>query len=645
MSSKETMILIPNDLCKRSGISASFISMNDVSIFPYQFKKLQQKDTTTPFHPTNTSIFHIRKEVILYNEVLRKLLNESNGIFLNLQTLMISKRVDYEELVQVSLQYRSVIRECLENLQEDLLRNNGDKNELESLIMIFYSIECIWHLCEILFIKRTKENFLLNLLNWVQFHFPKYEKKSTEFLNENNILNPDINQNYWETVIGTLLQGKLDVTCSLLNLHPNSSSVDFQMVIEILKSFPNLISSRKHSNTEFKLRFKHWQVETRSKLDAKLFEGNTCLEFLMKLTVGDENAWYQVIGQCETWYEFLVGWLVFNEPLVRNFELGRLAKKCIHMMGVKDKIKHLDKVILAAMEGDILQVMKEVQHMNENGWFVTHLTDLFYHSGCLDILDKGEGNIGLSDRLRESQLLEYGTLMMSHTSLWQLGLSYLDYCPTDGLNTIALLLPRIKSNNELKTRKIIKEALKRDMFDISQSMCKIQSNIALTRKRSGTALNWALKSQDANFASQIADKFLTEYVKKGTLKNSDLLYNLGPGMLVSDRLTFLGKYSEFHKIYAEKKYKEAGMLLVSLISSRITPKYFWPTLFIDALPLLESDVLVFSSNDTFTLLNFLEEKLDINRSFAALENKVELIRLGLARNLGKSLTFEAQHLM
>lgn len=47
-------------------------------------------------------------------------------------------------------------------------------------------------------------------------------------------------------------------------------------------------------------------------------------------------------------------------------------------------MRHLDKVLLAAMEVDILQVIKEIQHMTENGWFVTHLTDLFYHSKQLD---------------------------------------------------------------------------------------------------------------------------------------------------------------------------------------------------------------------------------------------------------------------
>lgn len=51
-------------------------------------------------------------------------------------------------------------------------------------------------------------------------------------------------------------------------------------------------------------------------------------------------------------------------------------------------MKHLDTVLLAAMEANILQVVKEIQCMAENGWFVTHLTDLLYHSGCMSVLEK-----------------------------------------------------------------------------------------------------------------------------------------------------------------------------------------------------------------------------------------------------------------
>lgn len=58
----------------------------------------------------------------------------------------------------------------------------------------------------------------------------------------------------------------------------------------------------------------------------------------------------------------------------------------------------------------------------------------------------------------------------------------------------------------------------------------------------------------------------------------------------------------------------------------------------DALPLLECEKLVMSSNDTLTLLHCLEERLNT----PGLEDKIPLIRLAIARNLARALTYEAQ---
>lgn len=110
------------------------------------------------------------------------------------------------------------------------------------------------------------------------------------------------------------------------------------------------------SSTEFNLRWKHWLIDTQAKIDAKLFISERNLDLIMRLVVGEESAWNEVQNQCETWYELLAAWLLFTEPTVKSFELGQYAKRCISRMGVRDRMKHLDRVLLATMELDILQV-------------------------------------------------------------------------------------------------------------------------------------------------------------------------------------------------------------------------------------------------------------------------------------------------
>lgn len=57
---------------------------------------------------------------------------------------------------------------------------------------------------------------------------------------------------------------------------------------------------------------------------------------------------------------------------------------------------------------------------------------------------------------------------MGDKSLWQVGLSYLDHCPMDGLRTIELLLSRLTLDNEFRAMKIIREAKLRDLNHVGE---------------------------------------------------------------------------------------------------------------------------------------------------------------------------------
>lgn len=72
--------------------------------------------------------------------------------------------------------------------------------------------------------------------------------------------------------------------------------------------------------------------------------------------MGNEVAWGEIQQYCETWYELLAAWLFYTQPTVKSFELGQFAKQCITKMSIRNRIKYLDRVLLAAMEFDVLQV-------------------------------------------------------------------------------------------------------------------------------------------------------------------------------------------------------------------------------------------------------------------------------------------------
>lgn len=86
---------------------------------------------------------------------MRKLVNESNGVFLSIQKLKSCSSGDIRpELLKHSKQYRSILRACVENLQDILPEKNPPKEKtmLENFLTIFYQIECVWHLTEILYV-------------------------------------------------------------------------------------------------------------------------------------------------------------------------------------------------------------------------------------------------------------------------------------------------------------------------------------------------------------------------------------------------------------------------------------------------------------------------------------------------------------
>lgn len=228
-------------MCKRAGLAASWLPVDQISVFAFEKRNIRQKDIPSHFASNSpSSVFHLRQDVILFHPILRKLVNESNGVFIALQTLMKNRKADQKsELFKLSIQYRSIIRACLENLQEEIVKaDETEKEELQSFVTIFYSIECIWHLCEILFVNSIPGNLVLpELLNWIRFHFPRHERNAAMML-AGDLNELESNPDYWKTVFGSLLQGRVKVARALLKQHSLAGASSFKLIDQVLKSMP-----------------------------------------------------------------------------------------------------------------------------------------------------------------------------------------------------------------------------------------------------------------------------------------------------------------------------------------------------------------------------------------------------------------------
>ncbi|KAM9045144.1 nuclear pore complex protein Nup85 isoform 4-T4 [Megaptera novaeangliae] len=510
------------------------------------------------------------------------------------------------------------------------------------------AMELIWNLCEILFIEVAPAGpLLLHLLDWVQLHVCEVDSLSADVLGSEN---PSKHERFWNLVTVLVLQGRLDEARQMLSKEADSSPTSAGMcriLGDLMRTMPVLSPGNTQTLTELELKWQHWHEECERHLQDGTFASSPHLESLCKVMLGEEAALLEQKGLLSTWYHFLVTRLLYSHPTVKPTDLHFYAQSSLDLfLGGESSPEPLDNILMAAFEFDIHQVIKECSIALSNWWFVAHLTDLLDHCKLLQ-----SHNLYFGSNMREFLLLEYASGLFAHHSLWQLGVDYFDYCPELGRVSLELHIERIPLSTEQKALKVLRVCEQRQMTEQVRSICKILAMKAVRNNRLGSALSWSIRAKDAAFATLVSDRFLRDYCERGCFSDLDLIDNLGPAMMLSDRLTFLGKYREFHRLYGEKRFVDAASLLLSLMTSQIAPRSFWMTLLTDALPLLEQKQVIFSAEQTYELMRCLED-LTSERPVRGEPDaqqlqdddvettKVEMLRLALARNLARSIIKE-----
>ncbi|KAG9279243.1 nuclear pore complex protein Nup85 [Astyanax mexicanus] len=618
----------------------------DILVYETNFK-LQGAGSARSGTP---SVHVVRKDEDIYSPILRKLFNESHHIFVGLQNIQedLPSKNKKPQFVSISKNYRSVIRACMEELQQGAVsaQDTSVIAQYSNQVSILLAIELIWNLCEVLFIDAAPAGvLLLHLLDWVRLHKADVDERAREVLQSES---PTHHHAYWEVVISFVLQGRMDEARQVLvkqaNLQPASRPI-YQLMDSLLQKMPIFNPGGTQTLTEFDVKWRHWHEECDRCLQDNSFASNRHLETICKILVGDEDTMLEHKELLGTWYHFLVSRLLFFHPTVKPSELHYYAQSSMDMfLDFRSAPEPLDSILLAAFEFDIHQVIKDCSIALNNWWFVAHLTDLLDHCKLLQ-----SHNLHFGSNLREFLVLEYASGLFSHHSLWQLAVDYFDHCPEFGRVYLELQLERVPLETERKALKVLRICEQRQMNEQVRSICKIMAKRALSNNRLGSALSWSIRAKDAAFATLISERFLQDYCKRGSFSDLDLIDNLGPAMLLSDRLTFLGKYREFHRLYGEKRFTEAAKLLLSLMTAKIAPRSFWMTLLVDALPLLEQKEVIFSVDQTHELMFCLEELTSDNSDGKPEQSaqdediestKLELLRLALARNLAMAIVKE-----
>ncbi|XP_063697809.1 nuclear pore complex protein Nup75, partial [Culicoides brevitarsis] len=608
-----------------------------------------------------TSIHQLEPELVFDLPVLRSLLSETCNTFVELQHAIKNTDmvVNYKK---ISIIYRSSIRACLENLQHLVLQQGISKSEdnekYQNLMTVLYSVECIWHLCEKVFLLNTNDSCIVHqLLEWVRFHFPMSEQNAIEMIQAAEEVHTD--ENYWYVVKDLIMKGQIDVARALLRMHLAADTPCFHETDRILSSIPVLNAYNGLSIQKFRTTWNHWVITIENKLQSGLFSAEPDLEGVVRLIIGESNAWKDVCKTSKCWYEYFPGYLFYTEPTCRDFELPHYVNTwltqwlSVQGFGRTAHLKHLDRVIHSVMENNLHQVLHDVQNIGDNKWVVTHLTDLLFHAGKL----KGLGDDSMSiNAFRDNLIFNFGKDLMSRRSFWKFGLNYLEFCK-DGPVARELLLVRVPFNKDTEALKLISIAKQIQARGVEQQICRVLVLKYISHARYGNALHWALRSNDTFYIQVVVDYFLKHYTETGEMMCPDILSCIGSRMLISPRLMFLIKYYEFHQCYRDRAFSQAGEILINLLDSNVTPKFFWSSLLADTIPLLEFKEPIIPSKETLIILQHLQNDLipfiDIEKqcmiskadpitgtSYERKEDLIQLLRLSCARNLSRALIIE-----
>ncbi|KAL8565032.1 hypothetical protein ACOMHN_003408 [Nucella lapillus] len=605
-------------------------------------------------------VLEVRWGQDMHGATTRKLINESHCVFVMLQgqVTSLTGTALYNQLKEASRKYRSIAKACSLEMQLQL-SSSTDEGEIEyysTQVELLESMQLVWSLCEILFIDIAPgEMVLVQLLNWVRWHFSVGREMAQDVVQEEV---PQDHPAYWEAVFRLLLQGEIERVRKLLSLHSCSQTQPFVSVEELLKKMPQWGNVRSVSLAEFDLKWRHWREECMRRYDEGQFSAFGQLERVVQVLCGDVVVFSELKNMCETWYHLLISQLLYQNPTVLQADLGFHVQACMEeFQRAGHRMGSLDNIIQAALEFDLHQVIKDSSMClgDRSWWFGAHLTDILHHCGQID-----SQRLAFGSNLREYLLLEYVAGLMTHNSLWQVGIDYLDHCPVFGKDQMKLYIDSTPLDSERKANKLIHICEERELIDQVQSICKIMGVRCSQEGRLGSALSWFLRSKDVSAATRLTERFLEEYKESGSFSHLDLLDHMGPTMLLTQQLTFLGKYREFHRLYQDKDVAGAASLLLKMLTARAAPRHFWVTLLMDALPLLETPQVVLGTNQTYELMHCLEEltqelstttkktsttprppPITPTQTLSQADlDKLKYLRLALCRNLSRAIVQE-----
>ena len=134
----------------------------------------------------------------------------------------------------------------------------------------------------------------------------------------------------------------------------------FISIDELLRKMPRYNIGQTAADFEF--RWRHWQTEVVARIDEGEFATCQQLAVFAKVLAGDDTTFKEEVQpKCETWYEWLIGKMLFTNPSVKIYDLPFHAEEAITNFGGLGSMTSLDSILLA---GELNSIFYKRIHKN-----------------------------------------------------------------------------------------------------------------------------------------------------------------------------------------------------------------------------------------------------------------------------------------
>ncbi|KAI8916144.1 nucleoporin Nup85-like protein [Gorgonomyces haynaldii] len=527
-------------------------------------------------------------------------------------------------------------------LKEIYLHAEGVFGQDEKEAQMFAGLHCIWHLGHIMLFDAMNGYPLLDpMVEWVSMNH-RIDLQN-DFEQVTALVVPSSDPKFWPLVYRCMLRGHHDAVKSLLRTitllsEDETSNTPFlsspiKNLYNLMETIPKFVDA--DSLSHFKTTWAEWKREAKfiyadgalSSLEVPAsFREN--LSVLFGILAGDESKILQASSQ---WQDALLGLLHYTLPTAE-------AKHCKSLLDlIPDHLKTemlLDQIQFALLELDIPSLVVHVSSYDL--WMTAHLIDLIEKAGLIGKQILKDLPTRKDCSLSQWHHVLYAEWIGSEPQLWRATLDYLRHGGELGKQVLDNYLshqqPLLLGND------LLEYCEKHQLSESKKTIHLVLGRHYLDHKDYRQAITHYLQGRKLGMVELIVTRLIED---NQTAKDYGFIDSLAPSVLgQSPSLQFLARYKDFQKMYAQQDYKNAGKLLVLLLQSGAAPKSTWRMLLLDALPLLEGPVLVFSVQETRELMRCLED-LDMKSMYRqkAIKDAGDLmpVRLALVRNMARAM--------